>query len=251
MNIEEQYIQKIKNLLIPFEFKDLKRYGGNYDGGYILSESLTNDSNLVYSYGVGPSDAWITFDKHMSDLGKKIFLYDASIKELWDKRESFIFKSEYVNSKNILEHIKQNNHQNEYNMILKMDIEGCEFDTLINCDESLFSHFNQLSIEVHDVLNSNAESARLTNTGSYGSRINNKILLFEKLNKYYNLVHIHGNNNSPSKAHGICDVLELSYIRKDRFEINPKISKKSCPIEGLDCRNTNSAEEIEMNWWIN
>lgn len=244
------FIDKIKNLLIPYYYSDLKRYGGNFDGGYILSESLLNKCNIVYSYGVGPEEFYINFDKHMSFLGKKVFLYDASIKSIWGNDANLIFKSEYVNSNNILTHIIDNKHQNETNMVLKMDIEGNEFETIINAPKDIFSHFNQISIEVHDILNSHEEPQFIINKDDENKRWMNKINLFEKLNSHYKLVHIHGNNYSKCKKYGLCDVLELSYVRNDYFENLPTISKFECPIKDLDYPNNPYEQDVKMNWWI-
>jgi hypothetical protein len=245
-------IDQIKQLLTPYQANGLKRYGGNYDGGYILKEDLVSMSRYVYSYGVGPDESFITFDRDLASQGKDIYLYDASVNfPWWGQEPKFHFKSEYVNSKNILNHVKENGHENETSMILKMDIEGHEFDTIINCDESLFSHFNQVGIEIHDVLNSHGEPECLINADDEKLRWQNKINLFTRLNKYYKLVHIHGNNNSLSIQNGIADVLELTYIRNDCMPSNPEISNRPCPVEGLDFKNSHARNEITMNWWLN
>jgi hypothetical protein len=243
-------IERIKNLLTPYYINDLKRYGGNSDGGYILSESLLNNSNIIYSYGVGPEEHYINFDKHMSFLNKKVYLYDASINGLWGNDPNFIFKKEYVNSKNILTHISENGHLSETEMILKMDIEGNEFDTIINSESTLFKYFNQITIEVHDILNSHDEANLVINNDNEEKRWLNKINLFEKLNTYYKLVHIHGNNYSRAKTNGICDVVELTYIRNDTFNNDLEISKLQCPIPDLDFPNNPYDNDVQMNWWI-
>jgi hypothetical protein len=244
------YIAKIKKLLTPYEFLNLKRYGGNYDGGYILSEELLHNSNIIYSYGVGPDESWITFDREMVNMNKNVYLYDKLKNDFWDKNHPlFNFNREYVNSKNIYSHILYNQHINYTNMILKMDIEGNEFETLLNCDEKIFYHFNQLAIEVHDVVNSHTEPQFLIHADNADKRWMNKINLFNKLNKFYYLVHIHGNNNSSSIREGLPDVLELLYIRKDKLD-NAKIKQTTCPIFGLDYPNNPSASDIRLDWWL-
>jgi hypothetical protein len=244
-------IEQIKQLLIPYQANNLKRYGGNYDGGYILKEDLVLNSKYVYSYGVGPDESFVTFDRDLASKNKDIYLYDASVSHPWWGEQKFHFKSEYVNSKNITQHIIENGHTNETNMILKMDIEGHEFETLLNCHESLFSHYNQIGIEIHDVLNSHGEPECLINSDDENLRWQNKINLFTRLNKYYKLVHIHGNNNSLVVQDGIADVLELTYIRNDFMPDNPEISNRPCPIAGLDFKNSHIRDEIIMNWWTN
>ena len=242
-------IQEIKNLLIPYKCPMLKRYGGDYDGGYIFKSDLVNNTKYIYSYGVGPNDTYITFDKEMVCLNKEVYLYDASVKNPWWNQQKFHFKSEYVNSHNIVQHIKENGHDNETDMILKMDIEGNEFETLVNCDESLFSHYGQIGIEVHDILNSHVEPYFIVNAADPALRWQNKINLFTRLNKYYKLVHIHANNCSAVKTDGAADVLELTYIRNDYMPEDLEISRNPCPIEGLDFRNSHDTPDVRMDWW--
>jgi hypothetical protein len=242
-------IDQIKQLLIPYKVEGLQRYGDEYDGGYIFKKDLVNNTKYIYSYGVGPDDTYITFDKMLAVLNKDIYLYDASVKQPWWDQAKFHFKPQYVNSSNILDHIRQNGHQNETDMILKMDIEGNEFETLLNCDESVFDHYNQIGIEIHDVLNSHVEPYFVMNAHDPRLRWENKINLFTRLNRYYKLVHIHANNCSVAKSDGIADVLELTYIRNDYMPDRPEISRNACPIEGLDYRNSHDGPEIHMDWW--
>ena len=243
-------INEIKKLLIPYDYPNLKRYGSLYDGGYVISEDLLNKTEIVYSYGVGPDESWISFDRQMANLKKTVYLYDDLKNDFWAKNDPFfVFKKEYVSSKNIYSNIVDNDHINNTNMLLKMDIEGNEYETLLNCTEHLFSHFDQLAIEVHDVVNSHLEPYYLINAEDEQKRWENKINLFNLLNKYYNLVHIHGNNNSFKTIDGVPDVLELLYIRKDKFN-EVKERTISFPIEGLDFPNNPSVPDIQLNWWI-
>jgi hypothetical protein len=243
-------INEIKKLLVPYNFNGLKRYGGSYDGGYILAESLLNNSEIIYSYGVGPDESWITFDRDMAKIKKTVYLYDNLKNGFWvHNNPFFVFKSEYVNSQNIYSHIFDNKHTEKTNMILKIDIEGNEYETLLNCSENLFNHFDQLAIEVHDVVNSHLEPYYLINADNVEKRWGNKIDLFNKLNKFYHLVHIHGNNNSFKVIDGVPDVLELLYIRKDKFD---KLEKRqnSFPMEGLDFPNNPAQPDIKLDWWL-
>jgi hypothetical protein len=225
----------VKQLLVPYFTPDLKRYGGKHDGAYILSENLLNNSKYVYSYGVGNVDECILFDKEMALLNKDVFLYDGTIDIFWQNQDRFYFKKENVNSKNIYNHIHENNHINENNMILKMDIETHEYETLLNCDKNIFSHFNQIAIEIHGAI-SNFKSFAMD--------------LFKLLNINYYLVHIHGNNHDILVEDGICNTLELTYIRKDCFSDDLKILEFSCPRENLDYANNSFRQDIIMNWWL-
>jgi FkbM family methyltransferase len=242
----EDYINELKKRLTPFHSNDLQRYGGSRDGAYILDKSLVDQANTVYSLGVGPNDSWIAFDHEMANAGKKVFLYDGSVPSFWSNRPEFKFFSEYISSKNLSKFISDNGHENETEMLLKMDIEGAEYDTILNSDEKLFNHFNQVAIEIHDLLFANMEAESASNDSAFSEKIN----LLDLLNKHYNLVHIHGNNCSPRKGYGIAEVLELTYIRKDKCPKDMTVSQKACPVEGLDVRNSPSVADITMDWWI-
>jgi FkbM family methyltransferase len=248
------YCNEIKQLLTPYSCSDLKRYGAAGDGGYILSKSLTGQSNIVYSYGVGDNDDGVSFDKSMASHGKKIFLYDASINSFWYNPPQFNFKSEYVNSKNIYKHIQENNHLDDKNMILKMDIEACEYETLINCQDEVFDHFSQIILELHDVVNECNDRDNILNVDDTEARWANKINLLTRLNRYYYLVHIHGNNWIKTKSEGLCDVLELTFIRKDKFIDKLELSNVPCPVPGLDFKCCNcdwhSTEDVVLDWWV-
>lgn len=243
-------IDKIKELLIPYHYSNLKRYGGNHDGGYILAEDLLEKSDIIYSYGVGPSEGWITFDRHMLAMNKKVYMYDNLINGFWTSHPNLVFKSEYVNSQNILQHIYENKHENNTNMILKMDIEGNEFETLINSSTELFTYFNQIAIEIHDLTNNHSEPQYLINADNEHERWMNKIRLFSKLNEYFYLVHIHGNNYSDKVIHGVADVLELLYVRKDCIGDGVCVSNERCPRYALDFPNDVYKPEIVMDWWL-
>jgi hypothetical protein len=120
-------------------------------------------------------------------------------------------------------------------MILKMDIEGNEYETLLNCNNAIFNCFNQISIEIHNVITSGPDD---------------KIKLLSLLNTNYKLVHIHGNNSLRDLCEGVCDVLELTYIRKDCAEHLNEFSNKPCPNTELDARNEINQPELVLDWWL-
>jgi hypothetical protein len=181
--------------------------------------------------------------------------YDMNIiNSFWYNPPQFNFKSEYVNSKNIYKHIQENNHLDDKNMILKMDIEACEYETLINCQDEVFDHFSQIILELHDVVNECNDRDNILNVDDTEARWANKINLLTRLNRYYYLVHIHGNNWIKTKSEGLCDVLELTFIRKDKFIDKLELSNVPCPVPGLDFKCCNcdwhSTEDVVLDWWV-
>lgn len=223
----------LKKLLTPYAISDLKRYGSLGDGGYVVSRSGLEKSDFIYSYGIGDN---VTFDTEViQDLNKDVYAYDGTVDKFWQDNSKLHFKSENVNSNVLYKHIEENNHLDVKNITLKMDIEGSEYETLTNCDVNILNKFNQITLEVHSIIE---------------NRKNDAIALFERLNINHYLVHIHANNHNTVFEDGIANVLELTYVRKDHFDSEPEISKQSCPVENLDCKNYLYRDDIVMNWWI-
>jgi hypothetical protein len=227
-------INDIKKLLKPYRCDDLRRYGGFIDGGYIYEKNLLEKTPVVYSYGIG-TPTWISFDVEMAQMGKHVYMYDGSVSHVANPNPNLHFFKVFVNSSNIEYHIKSNGHENLSDMILKMDIEGNEYETLLNCNNAIFNCFNQISIEIHNVITSGPDD---------------KIKLLSLLNTNYKLVHIHGNNSLRDLCEGVCDVLELTYIRKDCAEHLNEFSNKPCPNTELDARNEINQPELVLDWWL-
>ena len=110
------------------------RIGANADGGYVLLNDFEN-IKIAYSFGIGNE---ISFDKELANKNIDIFMYDHTIEGLpfentkfhWKKIGLSYKKGENNNTKTINEIIEENGHTNEKCMILKLDIEGGEWNIL-------------------------------------------------------------------------------------------------------------------------
>jgi hypothetical protein len=231
-------INKLKQLLTPYDVGHTKkRYGVNGDGGYVLSETLINNTRETYSLGISTE---FNIDLELAKKGIKVYQYDMNNCSV-PKIENLFFKKLMINNSTLMEEISSNNTlQNNENLLL-MDIEGGEYDVVLNRFNCI-EYFNQLCIEVHFILNDKSS-----------------IQFFEKLNEKFTLIHIHANNWSQSPVHekyinssgvqsGIPDLLELTYVRNDTFKTK-KVSQESCPTN-LDFKNFDLLPEITMDWWI-
>jgi len=137
----------IYNYLYPRKILGKKRklYGTNADGGYVLLEDL-NDIKIAYSFGIGPS---VDFDKELADNNIDIYMYDHTITKLPFQNPKFHYfhiglarkSNKEQNLKSLEEIIEDNGHLNEKNMILKMDIEYNEWESLIDVPEKLLKQF--------------------------------------------------------------------------------------------------------------
>ena len=146
-------------------------------------------------------------------------------------------------------HIITNNDMNKQNILLKMDVEGCEWNVFNDIDENILCKFKQILIEVHMVSkNITTLNGLLRELIQY-----NVLTALKKINKYFRLVHVHHNNSSEiAKIEKInCKlpiVLELSYIRNDN-EFEFKDSKTSYPMENLDTPNNNNNPVYKLDFY--
>jgi len=228
-------------LLEVYNFDKKCRCGINSDGGYVIAE-LEGEYDCYISAGVSNEESF-----------SKDFINKYNI----NKNNSYAFDStiidypyEYTNDiqfikKNINSFNDENNSNLEFltkkynNIFLKMDIEGGEYPWLLNINEDQLNKFKQIVIEFHGI----------TNDG-WGSIYNNKIKCLEKLAKTHYIVHAHGNNYGPV-YNNIPDVIELTYINKNYFNLLPELelNLQILPITGLDFANNLNNNDINLNFY--
>jgi hypothetical protein len=225
-----------------------KRYGGKYDGSYVFLEELLNQSQFVYSYGINSGMDAIKFDLEMAENNKIIYMYDASIEAPSYNHKNFRFNKEFVTKDNLFKHLEKNNHLNETSMVLKMDIDGNEYELFNNNIEIISRHFNQISLELHALIEEIPQGWIVDDLNL--SIMKNKDIkksFFNNVKKYYNIIHIHANNHAPRYVDFPAS-LEILLLRKD-YEVQG-IDDKRYPIENLDYPNYLGREDYVLDWWL-
>src|ERR1700751_537921 len=116
-----------------------KRFGSANDGGYLMCENLIEPIDAAYSYGVGSNDDWgcelsrryhvpvheyDCFDpaRPLCDGGALVF-HNECVGDRTGSRDSRFFDT--------LENQIRKNGQTSQRVIIKMDIEGSEWDALL------------------------------------------------------------------------------------------------------------------------
>ena len=145
----------IYHLIMPKEVVGKKKIllGEKKDGCYVL---LNDFENIKYAYSFGINRN-IQFDKVLADKGIDVYMYDHTINSLPYENPKFHWKKiglcgkrkKYQNMKNLEELIAENGHSKEKNMILKMDIEHWEFESIIDLKEKTLNQFKYIAIEYH------------------------------------------------------------------------------------------------------
>lgn len=211
------------------------------DGGYAVPYNVMKQTDVLYSYGVGDNSS---FENDYTNItSKPAHLYDHTV----NCNPTYIqhsFHKEGLSgtlrgnpdegiTNNYLYHLKENGDEGK-NVLLKIDVEGAEYEWLRNTDiNELSKSVSLLVIEFH---NAHAQIA-----GSLDR-------VFDK----YNVVHWHCNNfggiinNFPS-------VPEITFLRKDiSLEGNPVVgslvSNKEYPILGLDIPNNGVRDDYTWKY---
>ena len=132
---------------------------------YVLLDDFEN-IKIAYSFGISSN---IQFDKALADKGIEVYMYDHTIDSLPYQNPKFHWKKlgicgighNYTNMKNLEELIKENGHIHEKNMILKMDIEQGEWESISNLKEETLNQFIYIAIEYHFKDNANYDEGYL------------------------------------------------------------------------------------------
>lgn len=232
------YFQDLKSEMICKKIKDRNfiRIGNtNGDGGYVMIDDF--DINMrAYSFGIGNDVSW---DMDIANRKIKVFMYDHTIYQLPQVHQLFQFNRLGIGSGNncfsLEEFLEKNNDLENYNLILKMDIEGAEWDVLNSTSPELLKHFRQITLELHDVCR-----------WEYKEKILNGLC---KLNLTHQTVWLHGNNaNRAECAGGILmpNLLEVTFARRDAY----LFESESCifPMP-LDVPNLGGRRDFALGNW--
>ena len=151
----------------------------------------------------------------MASRGHDVYMFDHTIEPLKFENAKLHFFQEGVAGRTdvsqnlfaITDHLRR--HQiNGDRLILKMDVEGAEFDAFEFIPDDTLHRFEQIILEVHWLNNLEDSDFR-----AQFCRI------FQKLNRIFTLFHVHANNwDGPNGFAVVCGIpvsplLELSYIR--------------------------------------
>ena len=145
----------IYQFICPKEVINKKRIliGTIRDGSYVMLDDFEN-IKIAYSIGINKE---IKFDKALADKGIDVFMYEYKIEHLPYKHEKFHWKKirmgviteKTKNIQSLSDMIKDNGHLHEKNMILKIDVEGHEWNSLNALSEEVLKQFKYILVEYH------------------------------------------------------------------------------------------------------
>jgi hypothetical protein len=206
---QEKYVEllsllKPSNIALP-----LKRFGQEQDGGYVLLAEI-DPSSVCVSLGIADD---VSFDLAISPFVSQIMMFDYSISQLPSVIENSIFQSLRVVAR-----VQQDEKEidiptifkaiySQSPVILKVDIEGSEWDAFKDVDEEILKRCDQIIFEFHNL-------QTLQFHADYASYIQ----FLRRLTQTHIVINSHANNwDSFEIIEGVPvpNVLEVTYVRKD------------------------------------
>jgi hypothetical protein len=202
---------EILQLLRPVEIEGLNkiRVGRANDGGYVMLDDFSG-VKTAYSIGIKDDTSW---DRGIADRGIDLFQYDHTIDALPEKNPRFrwfkIGLAAIANREQSMDTltsmIHRNGHQRDNKIILKMDIEGAEWDVFGTMRSEEIQRFGQIVCEFHGF--------QYIVEPMFSAKI---LKAFKNITQTHRLVHVHANNNTAYAIVGgvpIPAVLEITFGR--------------------------------------
>ena len=176
------------------------------DGSYVMLDDFDNNT-IAYSIGINKE---IKFDKALADKGIDVFMYEYKIEHLPYKHEKFHWKKirmgvnteKTKNIQSLSDMIKDNGHLHEKNMILKIDVEGHEWNSLNALSEEVLKQFKYILVEYHFF------------------KIDLQLFynVLKKIHETHQVFYVHCSENSniiTFTNNRICETIEVSYVIRD------------------------------------
>jgi len=234
----------IVSLFSPMDVKGGKyvRVGSNYDGGYVMLDDFQKEKvDAAYSFGICDDVSW---DEAIANRGIDVFMFDHTIDRLPKYHPKFhYFKmgvtgyEKGANLKTLGELIIENGHTTCKNLIMKMDVEGCEWDTFTETKSDVISQFSQIVVEFHNLFSAIYDQKHLS--------IMN---VLKKINQTHQSIHVHANSRNNALWIGplvFPEVLEVTYIRRTDADDKLIANTRQFPTE-IDQTNVSNLPDIYL-----
>tara|TARA_Y100000590_G_C15530012_1_gene942780 strand:+ start:205 stop:1005 length:801 start_codon:yes stop_codon:yes gene_type:complete len=258
-------LDKKYSFLKPVKSNNLIRLGRRHDGGYIVDSKIVKKCNTLVTFGLGPD--WSFELEYIKNNNKtKIFMYDYSVssypylKEIWKYFRRFItFRSNYKAISTRVKYLK------EYLSFLNLENvnffkEKIAYPIKNKIDVDVDKVFSRINDGEKVILKSDIEGSEyevMDQILKYSERIEMLIFEFHWLNKFesdflnsvkklqknFEIIHIHGNNHFSKLDSGLPMIIEMTLLNK-KYSENKSEYVYNFPIKGLDYPNNPYKEDL-------
>jgi hypothetical protein len=213
---------------------ELLRFGEAHDGGYPLCRNLLRRVKAGYSYGISGYDGWgcnvsrrLRIRVHQYDCfdlrepscpgGDTVFHGECigATRETQDGRPFDTMANQFMRNGNVATPL-----------VMKIDVEGAEWDSFLFAPDSVFSQIDQLDVEFHHV-----------DDPKY-------VEVMRRLKRFFHVAHVHYNNFScdPSLAPFPAWAFEVLFVNK-RIGMTDGSPAPAAP--GVDAPNNASGPDCQ------
>lgn len=190
----------------------LERFGEPHDGGYLVCGNLLTGVQSGYSYGISGYDGW---GCQVSErLQVKMHEYDC-----FDTRPpscpagQLVFHPECIGATRVednrpfdtLKNQIEKNGDAGKNIVMKIDVEGAEWDAFLTADDAVLDRIDQLVVEFH-----------LVDEPKYVEAV-------RRLKRHFEVAHLHFNNVAcePRAAPFPSLAFEVLFVNKRLAVVDP------------------------------
>jgi len=227
--------QALFDLLQPDSLANcqLQRFGEKNDGGYLMCGNLLSDARAGYSYGISGYDKWGC--DISTTLGVKVHQYDCfNTEQPACPRGATIFHAECVADVtrttegrvfDTIENQLARNGDGANRIVLKIDVEGAEWDAFLHASDAVLERIDQLAVEFH------------------GADEENYVRVIERLKSFFHVAHLHFNNFSCDRYQDPFPTwaYEVLFVNKRLGVVDP--SNRATAPHPLDAPNNPTAAD--------
>lgn len=216
---------------------ELARYGSANDGGYLMCANLLSKAEAGYSYGVNGEDAWGCAVSNQFGVPMQQYGCGNTTAPVCAGGRG-VFHAECVGPERttidgrpvdtIVGHLERNRHIGK-RLVIKMDVEGAEWPSLLTVPEHVLEATDQLVVEFHGV-----ETPAFLDT-------------ITRLKQYFYVAHYHQDNAScePGFDPFPGQAFEVLFVNKRIAVTDPwVVAERSSP---LDAPNTMTLPDCQSS----
>lgn len=192
---------------------ELERFGEQNDGGYVMCGNLLSGAHAAYSYGISGYDGWgCDMAARLSSTTHQYDCFDQRAPACTKGRTIFhplciAAAARVDDAKRIFQPLEQQIQENGdagRRIIVKMDVEGAEWESLLATPDHILQNIDQLAVELHGV----DEQQYLD--------------VVRKIKRMFHVAHVHANNQTCSEdaAPFPSTVYEVLFVNKRVGQVN-------------------------------